>query len=160
MESKILIFNIEEKFKNQERKIKKIVQNILAILNKQDCYVEIYLLGNRKMRFLNKKYRQKDKTTNVLSFEEPKDFKYPLKSAKEKIKNQGKRLGEIYLNLMMCQEYALKNKIKGARQMLETQFLILHGVLHLLGYDHIKKSDTIKMEAKEKEILAKLNFKK
>lgn len=72
---------------------------------------------------------------NVLSFPHPIDFPRP------DIKQQA--LGEIYLNPQYILDHQ-ENLI----------FMLIHGFLHLLGYDHIKKSDRITMEHKEQELLS------
>lgn len=94
--------------------------------------IDVYLIGGRRMKFLNKKFRGKDKPTNVLSFVNPIGF--PSDS-----------LGEVYLNPLF---------IKKNRQ--DMNLMLIHGVLHILGYDHIKKNDRIKMEKKEEQLLLKL----
>ena len=71
---------------------------------------------------------------NVLAFPAPKDFPRPdIKS---------KPLGEIYLNPQYIKENG-ENFI----------FMLIHGFLHLLGYDHQKRNDRIRMEKKERELL-------
>lgn len=74
---------------------------------------------------------------NVLSFPVPKNFFRP--EIKSRI------LGEIYLNPAYIQK-------KGENIL----YMAVHGFLHLLGYDHKKKNDRIKMEKKETELLSKL----
>lgn len=102
----------------------------LCGLIRKNGVVEVYLVAGNRMRALNKKFRGKNKDTNVLSFVTPEDF-------------IGGPLGEVYLNPIF---------IKKNRQDLD--LMLVHGVLHILGYDHIKKSDKIKMEAKEDELLS------
>lgn len=84
------------------------------------------------MKFLNKKFRNENKTTSVLTFVEPKNFPHP--------ESPLKFLGEIYLN----SGYLNKKNLAS---------LIAHGLLHLLGFQHKKKNDRIKMEAKEKFLI-------
>jgi len=84
------------------------------------------------MRSLNKKYRGKNKTAKVLSFKEPKSFLYP-----DKIK----RIGEIFLNFSV-----ISNKEN-------LTISLIHAILHLFDYQHKIKSDRMKMEKKEKELL-------
>ena len=96
--------------------------------------VEIYLADSRKMRVLNKRFRRKDKVANILSFEEPKNFvSAPSKTRK---------IGEIYLKVPTT-DYPIEQ-------------LIAHGLLHLLGFHHDKKDDTIKMEKIERLLIEKL----
>ena|SRR3989344_6906509 len=74
---------------------------------------------------------------NVLAFPSPKSVPRP--------DIKGKMLGEIYLN----PKYIKNNKES-------FEFILIHGLLHLLGYDHIRKADRIVMEQKENELLATL----
>lgn len=74
-------------------------------------------------------------------------YSYPAKPGFPQPGVKGKPLGEIYINPM----YILKEGEK-------IEFMLIHGFLHLLGYDHIKKSDTIVMERLEKKLLAELGL--
>jgi len=134
MINKVIVTSLEKKFKKFEKKIKLAAQKILRILGKNNVLVEIYLINSQKMRFLNKKFRGKDKTTTVLSFEEPRNFILPP--------SKSKKIGEIYLNSQLP-NYSI------------TQ-LLTHGLLHLLGYNHQKKNDRIKMEKAEQKLLLKI----
>lgn len=125
---------------------------ILKILKKDRVSIEIYLVGDRKMRELNKKFRGKDNPTNVLSFQSPKGFIFPQEFGGFKTKN--KFLGEIYLDISQIKKEAkILWKIS-----LEDFFLklLIHAILHLSGYDHKKKSDRIKMEKKENYVFHRL----
>lgn len=84
--------------------------------------------------FLNKKFRNKDKAADILSFVEPKNFTLPPSKAK--------KLGEIYLKLPPA-DFPLNQ-------------LVIHGLLHLLGYTHKSKNDTILMEKREKFLISKI----
>lgn len=137
--NKIFITSFNKKFVKEEKKIRLAASKILKILKKDGVSVEIYLAGNAVMRSLNKKLRGKDKIANALSFEEPKKFISP--------ELKFKKIGEIYLNAEKKDENFSK------------EFLLVHGTLHLLGYDHIKKSDSIIMDKKEKLVSKKLNIK-
>ena len=96
--------------------------------------MEIYLTNGRKMRFLNKKFRNKDKVANILSFEEPRNFISPPSKAK--------KIGEIYLKFPIT-DYPINQ-------------LLVHGLLHLLGFKHGSKNDRMKMEKAEQKLLRKL----
>ncbi len=117
-----------------EKDIRKDAPAILKILNKDNVAIDIYLAGNVLMRRLNKKYRGKDKAANVLSFVEPLNFPHP--------ETKIRFLGEIYLNINSTTNYKLWT----------TNYLLVHAILHLLGYTHKGKSDRIKMEKKENHV--------
>ena len=100
----------------------------------------------KKIRAINKQYRNQDKTTDVISFafQEGEEAKYaPF------------LLGDIFI----CSEVVKRHaKNYGVSEKQETIFMIVHGTLHLLGYDHKKKKDRIVMRQKEAEIMNVLGF--
>jgi|SRR3989344_278071 len=97
--------------------------------------VEIFLLRDAEMKRLKKKFLPGKKgPANVLSFAEPADWPNP--------EGGQEVLGEVYLNADLT-ELKMDKLIP----------LLSHGVLHLLGYDHKRKSDRIRMEKMEREII-------
>ena len=98
--------------------------------------------GNRDIKILNKKFRKKDKTTDVLSF----PF-YERKQIKKLKNKKSIYLGDVILNYY-----------KISRKNFERDFnrLWIHGFLHLLGYDHIKNKDFKKMIKIEKRIVSRI----
>jgi len=120
-----------------EPKLSRLAQKILRTLKVRGATLDIILLDNAKIAALKARFIKKRTEPNVLSFPEPAHFPHP--------ETKKRYLGEIYLNRDI-----LKRSPERAKA------LLLHGILHLLGYDHIKKTDIVKMESLEKEILAKL----
>ncbi len=138
--NKILVVNPDKKFGKFEKNIKQTALKALKLLNKNKFFLEIYLIGNQKMRLLNKRFRGKNKTTNILSFKEPKNFPHPeLKSKKA---GKLKPAGEIYLNM---------SAVSSQQSVI---YLLIHGLLHLFGYEHQGKNGRIKMERKEKFLIS------
>ncbi len=121
--------------KKAEKELKNTALKAIKLLGKKNVSVEVFLAEGRLMKFLNKKFRQKNKTADVLSFEEPKGFISP--------KSKSRNIGEIYIN-------------KSTKYKLRAKGLLVHGILHLFGYDHKKKNDIIKMEKEEKLLISKL----
>ena len=119
-----------------EKRLQSLAEEALILMRRPDTLVSVYLISDSLMRELNFKYRRKDKPTTVLSFVEPK---IPHPETDKKV------LGEIYL----APRYIEKNKGDIDR-------LLLHGLLHLLGYDHTRKDDKIKMENKERDLARRL----
>lgn len=126
-------------------KINFFLKKIINILKKEKKFAKIFLTYKTPLVFLadssfmlkmEKHFFNKNKEPDILSFNWPSNF----------INSNFKKnpLGEIYLNKKL-----LKNE-----QYLK--YLLIHGVLHLLGFNHHKKNDIIKMEKKEKEILSQL----
>ena len=110
---------------------------------------EITLLfaDDATLKTLNHDWRGKNKPTNVLSFPANPDLKLP--------RGEPKPLGDIALGYetLVREADATDRTLKA-----HTTHLIVHGVLHLLGYDHMDDADAAKMEAKEICILKKLGI--
>lgn len=136
--NRVLVDGSDKRFLANKNIVKAAVKSALFFLKKDNFRVEIFLIGESQMRKLNRDWRGKDKSTNVLAFPEPA---WPA-GGKSKIRPAG----EVYLS----PEYIKKHKESLAG-------LAIHGTLHLFGYDHKKKNDRIKMEKLEKIIYAKLS---
>lgn len=113
--------------------------------------VNLCLSNNQNVRKLNAEFRGLDKPTNVLSFAniDDEDFVSELKTAQEA------EIGDIIIALETLQEEANQKNIA-----LEHHFahLLVHGILHLFGYDHQNDDDAEEMEQIEIEILKQLNI--
>ena len=122
---------------------------ILAGPSKADALVNISVIGDRKMRELNRTYRGQDKTTNVLA------FPYSENLTPDEIKFKETHLGEIVLSYPQVVKRAMEND-----ELVEeaAQFLVVHGALHLLGYDHEKPEEAYQMEKLEDQIMQKLDM--
>ena len=107
--------------------------------------ISILLTGNNDIRLLNKKFRKKNKTTDVLSFPscDQNTIRAELKSQKNLY------LGDIALNLYKIDRG--KNKFKS-----EFDKLWVHGLVHLMGYKHYKNKDFFKMKKIEDKIIKQL----
>lgn len=142
--NKIIITSQNSGFEKFKKIIKPAVFKILKILNKNNVAVEFFLVGDKEMRFLNKMFRKKDKPTNILSFPEPENFPHPeLKDKKTRY------FGVIYLDIPYIKKEAKISLVDIDFLMVK---LLIHGILHLLGYVHKKKNDRIKMEKKEQYV--------
>ena len=107
--------------------------------------ISILLAGNNDIKFLNKKFRKKNKTTDVLSFPS-----YDQNIMRTKLKSQKSLyLGDIALNLYKIDKG--KNKFKS-----EFDKLWVHGLVHLMGYRHYKNKDFFKMKKIEDKIIKQL----
>jgi probable rRNA maturation factor len=110
------------------------------------------------MRILNLRYRVIDKTTDVLSF--PQQSAETLKGRREErgLKTSGFRLvlGDIVINLSKAKKQASEHGLTFRE---ELRRLIIHGLLHLVGYDHEKsRYQKRKMGLKERELLLALSY--
>jgi probable rRNA maturation factor len=125
----------------REEEARRLLKKALKLLGRERSAIDIFFIGDAVMRRLNRVYRGKDKTTNVLSFSAPKNFPRP------DLKTETAYLGEIYLNM---------GYIKKEGE--DWRVMLIHGLLHLLGFDHEKISDKIRMQKLEKSIASSLGF--
>lgn len=102
--------------------------------------IELIIVGNDEIQELNKEHRQKDKATDVLSF--PMEFDFP-----------NMPLGSIVISKEFVEEKAKEYKHS---QNDEFTLLFIHGLLHLLGYDH--EVDNGEHREKEEELIKKYNL--
>jgi len=137
----VFVYSLSKKFKKFEKNIKKIAIDTLKILNKNDCSLEIFLVSNILIKELNRIYRGKNISTNVLSFNYDQIVRPDL--------GFKKFLGEIYL----APDFIQKEKQ-------EMGFLVVHSILHLLGYTHFTLKNSIIMKRKEEKIWSLLKNKK
>lgn len=146
--NKVVVTSLNKRNIFYEKEIKKIAEKILQFLKKKNCCLEIFLINSRKMKILNKKFRNKNKTTGILTFVEPQNFPHP--------ESKLKPLGEIYLNADSRGLHADKRGKSLRKSALSQRLsaLLAHGLLHLMGFQHEKKSDRIKMETKEKFLIS------
>ena len=125
-------------------KLKKIIK-IVPFFRKKNLIFTILLTNSSFIKKLNKKFRKKNKPTDVLSFQF--SSKQDLKLKKEK---------NIYIgDIAVCYEI-IKKRSKKTDFFLEFNKVWVHGLLHLIGYDHIKNKDYIKMAKIEEKIISLL----
>jgi probable rRNA maturation factor len=116
------IIRRDEGRKLSSRKLRKIAQKILEIVERDQAELCLVLVGNREIRELNAKFRKKDYPTDVLSFQAG----YELPSGM-------RLLGDVVISVEKAKEQAEQ---RGRTLDEEMVALLIHGVVHLLGYDH------------------------
>ncbi len=123
----------------KERKIiRSLVEKTLRYLGlPQQSELCLSLVSDHDMRELNATYRQVDTTTDVLSFPQENKFNSTL-------------LGDIVISYETAMRHSRKRSITIEQEM---RLLIVHAVLHLVGFDHKGKKQREQMREKEKEIL-------
>lgn len=144
------------------RKLVKKIYNVAMFVTKNysvDAIIELSFVSAEEIRKCNLQYRNVDKVTDVLSFP-LLNIKYPekLEDYKSECEPDGTlRLGDI----IICKEKAkAQAKEYGHSYKRELSFLALHGLLHLLGYDHIETEDEKVMNETCEKILQSLNIKR
>jgi probable rRNA maturation factor len=123
---KILTF-VESRYKVNRKKIKEAVHEVLDVKNiTSKCEVSLAFIGDRKMHALNLKFRNLDKTTNILSFPLAEGEQAPLPSGVI-------RLGDIVISYPQIIKEAARDDMMVDDKIND---LVQHGLLHLLGEHH------------------------
>ena len=134
-----------KKIKNPKKyflkKLKKI-SNQVKLFQSKNITFTILLTNSLNLKKLNKKFRKKNKSTDVLSF--PSFSKMNLKLKKKEVFY----IGDLAISYQIINIRAKKNNF-----LLEFDKAWVHGLLHLMGYDHIQNKDYFKMNSIEKKIL-------
>ena len=109
----------------------------------------IIFVTNEEIHKINKEYRKVDRVTDVISFalEDNKDIEY----------KDFRLLGDIYIAIDVAYEQAIEYNHSSER---EVCFLATHGLLHLLGYDHMTEEEEKEMFGKQEELLNAYDIKR
>ncbi len=129
----IEIYAQKKEYEREIPTVKKYITALFQYFHIKNAHLALFFVSPQKMRVLNRKFRGKDRATNVLTFVEPSDFIHPSKKT---------QLGELYINL----EYIKKHKQSLAH-------MIVHGFLHIQGYDHRNDKEEKEMVGEEDTIL-------
>ena len=142
------IFNeTEEEIKELET-IEELMKYALKEENIEKAEFNIIIIDNERIRKINKEYRNIDRETDVISFALEDSEQYY-------IEGMPREIGDIFISIdhakMQAEEY-------GHSFYREMCFLFTHGLLHLLGFDHMNEEDEKVMFSRQKEILNALNI--
>jgi probable rRNA maturation factor len=133
----------------KENEIREYVQKVLEREYESEApvYMSLLFTGNDEIQVINREYRDKDQPTDVISFayHETEDFDIGPYDT----------LGDIVISLERVVEQAKEYNHSEKR---ELYYVLTHGILHLLGYDHIEEEDKVEMRAKEEEILGAFGY--
>lgn len=140
-----MIIKIENKTKQKNIPNNKRIINWIKNITRENIKLNIIVLKKKDILLLNKKYKNKQKTTDVLS------FKHEINSFEKKY------IGDIYLCANIIERYAKKQHKKYIVQWCET---IVHGILHLMNYKHKLQKEFIIMKNLENKILKYIFYKK
>jgi probable rRNA maturation factor len=134
----VAVFNRQRTLEINPKKVATLVKELVAFEERSCDEVAIYFIGKAAMRRLHGQYFDDFSLTDCISF--PLDAKAGL-------------LGDVFVCPQVAIAYAAKN---GLDPYLETTLYIVHGLLHLMGYDDITEKDCKKMRAAEKRLLSHL----
>ncbi len=147
----IEIFNTLDIEIEELKEIRKLLDYACDYCKLKNVSFNIIIVDDEKIHEINREYRGIDRPTDVISFalEDEKDM--VLDSS------MGRVLGDIYISLDRCRAQALEY---GHSFLRELAFLSIHGLLHLQGYDHMKKEDEEVMFKLQDEILDSYGIKR
>ena len=122
-------------------------------LDNTNIYINIILTNPQTIKETNKKYRNIDKETDVLSF--PMFEKDEIENLKNNTDLIPEVLGDIMISIERVKKQAKEYEHSFER---ELSYMLIHGFYHLMGYDHIEEEDKKEMREKEEKVLQKLNI--
>ena len=143
-----IINETSEEIKELEE-VKKLVDFTFDYQKVKNSIFNIIIVNQDKIQELNKNYRNIDRVTDVISFALEDDNTF--------IETDMRILGDIYICIEKARSQALEYKHSFLR---EISFLTIHGLLHLLGYDHMKEDDEKIMFKLQEMILNEYGIKK
>lgn len=136
------IFNETTKEIKEITKLNEYMKFVVDKLDLSNAIFNIIFVSNEEIHKINKEYRSVDRVTDVISFalEDNQDIEY----------ENFRLLGDIYIAIEVAYNQAKEYNHSKER---EVCFLATHGLLHLLGYDHIEKEEEKEMFTKQEELL-------
>jgi probable rRNA maturation factor len=126
------------------RALKSALRKLLASVDQNDAAISLTLVDDTAIRELNREHRGRDKATDVLSF--PLD---PEPFAHEKL------LGDIVISIDTARRQAADYDAPLQR---ELERLVIHGLLHVLGHDHMEADERARMETEERRLAAAIGM--
>ncbi|MBH0207080.1 MAG: rRNA maturation RNase YbeY [Nitrospira sp.] len=133
----------------RQARLVELAQRVLSVAGEAQSELSLELIGDRRMRRLNRDYRQRDRTTDVLAF-----------STREAVVPKGlscptSLLGDVVISLPT----AIRQARAGGRSVdEELAILLVHGVLHLCGYDHERNAhEAERMSRREQAVLRRIS---
>ena len=133
-----------------EKNVRAAAEKVGELYGVENGEVSVTLTNNEYIHTLNKQYRGIDRPTDVLSF--------ALNESEEPDVEDGPDvnvLGDLVISVERAKEQAADYGHSVKR---EVAFLTVHGMLHLLGYDHMEEEDRIEMEAEQRFVMEKLGI--
>lgn len=155
-----MFFEIVYKEVEEKKEYEEITKKVLSRCFEEEkiqnskLYITITFTNPENIRQINKKYRNIDRATDVLSFP-----MFERDELEQKIKNKDFEyedvLGDLIISIEKVKEQAEEYGHSFER---ELSYMLVHGFYHLMGYDHIKEEDKLEMRPKEEKILNDLNI--
>ncbi|QTJ54679.1 rRNA maturation RNase YbeY [Dolosigranulum pigrum] len=131
------------------------VQDVLAYAAdylelEENCAMSVIIVDNEEIQNINREYRQKDAVTDVISFALEESVVEDDFPAIQEVMDESRELGDIFVSFQRAQEQAVEYGHSFKR---ELGFLVVHGFLHLNGYDHMTDEEEAEMFNLQRDIL-------
>lgn len=131
------------------------VQDVLAYAAnylelEENCAMSVIIVDNEEIQNINREYRQKDAVTDVISFALEESVVEDDFPAIQEVMDESRELGDIFVSFQRAQEQAVEYGHSFKR---ELGFLVVHGFLHLNGYDHMTDEEEAEMFDLQRDIL-------
>ena len=143
-----LIKNVDEDI-TELKEVRKFIDFALKYLKLDNVIFNVIIVDNEEIHKINREYRNIDRPTDVISFALEDDDTF--------IKMDKRILGDIYISIDKAKEQAEEY---GHALLRELCFLTIHGILHLLGYDHMEKDEEKIMFGLQERILTEYGIKR
>ncbi len=144
---KYLVNNSDKKLAEIDQ-LEDLIKKLVIDLKLEDSYFSVIIVSDEEIHEINHNYRGIDRPTDVISFALEDD---------ESSKMDVRVLGDIFISIDRAID---QSREYGHSLKRELSFLLVHGLLHLLGYDHMDEADEQEMFNKQKEILDKYEIQK
>ncbi|RPJ10022.1 MAG: rRNA maturation RNase YbeY [Deltaproteobacteria bacterium] len=142
---KISIRNLQKHYPLDLRRVRRAARKVLASLELSNAELSILLVDDARIRELNRQYLNRNRPTNVIAF--------PMKEGEFSILNP-QLLGDLVISVDTARRQAPRF---GLNHMETVLFLMIHGLLHLVGYEHEgTRKGARKMARKQKELLSRI----
>lgn len=125
------------------------IEYVIKELNLSNCIFDITFVTDEEIHKINKEYRNVDRATDVISF--------AFEEGEKNINKPFRTLGDIYISVDTAYNQA---KVYQHSTLREICFLATHGILHLLGYDHLTEEEEKEMFDKQRELLDNYGIKR
>lgn len=136
------IFNESGKEIEEITKLQEYMKFVVEKLTIENGIFNIIFVSNEKIHEINKEFRHVDRITDVISF--------ALEDNPDIVYDDFRLLGDIYIAIDVAYDQAIEYNHSRER---EVCFLVTHGLLHLLGYDHMTEEEEKEMFGKQEELL-------
>ena len=145
---KLEIINLQKHYPVDKKRIRKIVRSVLKF-EKKDAELNIVFTDNKRIKEINKTFLGHDYATDVIT------FAYDEPSLNKVFLNESTITGEIIISVEMAKKLAQKHDcaVEG-----EIALYLVHGLLHLFGYNDKQRKEAKKMHQREGELLSDLGF--